>query len=946
MMILRRVLVPFLVLLACLPASARQAKAINISSPRGAMILAMERDSSGSLLLLTESSGIWATSDMGRTWSNENAGLPDSTMCALTVMPSGRSIVATGKGLYARDRGQRRWRHLSAPDSSYRQVFALGGTRVVALEQSGGLRVSDDEGLRWVRRPNEVSHRRYITTPEIVPGPEGILYAPGADAVVYRTSDAGISWSALPAPVDPGEINDLVLGKDGELYVSCHKRGAYVLRQGGERWEPATWGIDDVARIVRVRGAGLLVSKIVSDRLWYIASEGMPREIAVRGDVASEGLVLPDGTMLLNAYTALLESKDQGRTWRQFSRFTAWDLGSFDESVEVEVDEDGKVLASTGLSAFRSEDHGKSWQILSLMLGGFEAAASLGGGMLGLWYGDDGCQLSTDDGKTFHAFPADPNGPVVESMVRDRSGRLLAVTRPRRSPDGSRARDPRHERNLPSRLQRSVDGGMTWQPVGDSTTDLSMLRRIGRHLYGLVGSPPYYYSIRRSSDDGATWIDLSPGIRPNGFTVADGDTVIVATDIGAFLWDPRDGTRRLVKEGLPSERLTSVLSIPGKGVIGAGPELSFLPRGSMTWVPARSDLRWPTLLAADDSFLYLSAREPMGKVREYRFNGVRRLSIAELLRAVRPAPPADRWWEELPSVPSSNVRSFLPMHGGRLMVHSSGLQLFLLSPGAKTWTVVGPPPGIEYEGWVFSAAVEPGTDRLIAVTLGCVASTTDQGATWVREPFPKKDFLGSIVPGLGGESFYFDREEIGHRRPGDTVWTKCAEVTNYLGVTFLLPQEDGIVYVGLWGSGLARLERDRRTVRSINGDLLDPLTNTYCATGMWGQKMVDALIARPRGELFAAREGRLYRSFDRGNRWAQVRSVGDAINALVSTKRGDLYAATNLGVHRSTDGGGSWHAINGGLDVINAQKLVLGDDGHLYLMTADQRAYRSIRPVK
>ena len=34
--------------------------------------------------------------------------------------------------------------------------------------------------------------------------------------------------------------------------------------------------------------------------------------------------------------------------------------------------------------------------------------------------------------------------------------------------------------------------------------------------------------------------------------------------------------------------------------------------------------------------------------------------------------------------------------------------------------MVGPPPGIEYEGWVFSAAVEPGTDRLIAVTLGCV----------------------------------------------------------------------------------------------------------------------------------------------------------------------------------------------------------------------------------
>jgi photosystem II stability/assembly factor-like uncharacterized protein len=153
---------------------------------------------------------------------------------ALVVTPDG------GETWTDRPPGSRRDTHAMAthPDAPDR-VYAAAGD---------GFFVSDDRGDAWERRESGLD-RRYCWSVAVAPDDADEVYCsaatgPGAahgrtnpESYVYRSDDAGRSWTRLDAaPAGEGTTRP-VLAADGDWLWSLSNRGLHRSDDGGTTWD-------------------------------------------------------------------------------------------------------------------------------------------------------------------------------------------------------------------------------------------------------------------------------------------------------------------------------------------------------------------------------------------------------------------------------------------------------------------------------------------------------------------------------------------------------------------------------------------------------------------------------------------------------------------------------------------------------------------------------------
>ena len=432
---------------------------------------------------------------------------------ALVVNPRDPSIlyVGTDDGFFKSTDGAGSWNLLSTiPKDPW--VFTLDPTfpSTVYVAYTGSAETdsaatthllrSDDSGVTWTDlneagAPRIAKDTIYGIWFDTATNPSTI-YMYDDTAQVCRSTDRGTTWtrlsfsegqqalaffgtprSAPPIPAAAQHVLDSFLASFGEkdVYLTDAETGAEL-----GPIDPRTILVDPdhVSTFYAATGAGVYKS-IDSGRTWRKASTGLPDVTDPADAAVNSVLVDPNtpSTLFATTKTGIYRSTNGGAAWTLILKNSSSpdaDRGS----VVLAPSRPSRLYALTDAGLFRSDDGGTNWTQLN------------GAGVLG----------------------KERTGPFgrLTLVLADQPDTLFAV-----SEDAVRS---------PLYLYRSTDAGSSWQrtdvEVSDGAGGFNFSRGVvadpqhASTIYALIGSAPnnggLVHHVAKSTDAGATWIDLAP----------------------------------------------------------------------------------------------------------------------------------------------------------------------------------------------------------------------------------------------------------------------------------------------------------------------------------------------------------------------------------------------------------------------------------------------------
>lgn len=523
--------------------------------------LALDPKRADTLYAAAASGGLWRSTDAGATfhsvwpdsWTQAMGAVttaPDGTLYVGTGEPNpgGGSITYEGTGLYRSKDGGRTWTPLGLRDS--------GAISAITVDPASPRRI-------------------YVAA-------TGSLYNGGGDRGVYRSEDGGTSWQRILAGANEFTGATEIVVDGDRLYAVLwdHRRrpdlrtyggvgsGVFRSTDGGATWQRLGGGLPaegpDVGRIgLAVAGDRLyaIVNKSAgSFEGFYSSTDGgdnwsrTPANADLTNSQSSFGWwfgkvwVDPGDTEHVHvAGVALLTTKDGGATW------TADDTSMHVDHHAMVWDprRPGRVYLGNDGGVYRSDADGDGgWvksrhqpytQLYSAAISPQDVTRISGGaqdnGSLRSWGGDGFNEYLGGDGEENLINPADVNNVFAcyqyGNCFRSTDGGDTltyfadGTTYKRRNWFTPVVFDPRDPKVLyygSEVVNRSTDGGATWQPI---STDLS----------GGPGSDPLYTNY-------GTITSIAPA--------GDGRTVYAGTDDGR-VWITRNlgATWTKLAEGLP-----------------------------------------------------------------------------------------------------------------------------------------------------------------------------------------------------------------------------------------------------------------------------------------------------------------------------------------------------------------------------------------------------------
>jgi len=197
------------------------------------------------LVFAAKKSGLYRSTDKGRTWKDAFASLNLSaplpiTFAAVALAGEITYIFACAEGQILRslDAGQT-WQ-VAALDTPAPLVtalvaspnFAKDGTLLAATVQDGIFR-STDRGVTWtgwnfgLYDPN-INALAFVDSQ--------IIFA-GTQSGIFRSSNAGRSWRDTDFAVEWAPVSCLAVSRDGTIFAGTEADGLYVSCDEGKTWE-------------------------------------------------------------------------------------------------------------------------------------------------------------------------------------------------------------------------------------------------------------------------------------------------------------------------------------------------------------------------------------------------------------------------------------------------------------------------------------------------------------------------------------------------------------------------------------------------------------------------------------------------------------------------------------------------------------------------------------
>ena len=572
----------------------------------------------------------------------------------------------------------------------------------------------------------------YITALAMDPSNPAVLYA-GTDSALYKSTDSGATWAALPRPEgqEPGVFRILIdQASPPTLYVVCGRppsSGSLVKSAGTVTKSTdggATWTVDDTqgdpdrgmwSLLIDPRDPEVLYGKTADDIVrstdggatWHSIVERMPRLAEIPGLGPLSFAVDPlDGTMVC----ALPSEADLGYVFPPF-----------DEATRI-------FLIQRARLGFVSSDQGATWSLLT------DAAL----------------------GKLKARLRAAPGTPPAA---------VLAATGFLQSFMGT--------------LTEEVSGA-----EAEPTTFFVIDPADPRVIY--VGTE---YGVYKSTDGGATWSEASTGIPTPEITGATVDPVdtstIFATSADALYKSTDRGiTWNEILQGVgtfcmaPSDDLTLYYVMDWDG----GTRVMKSSDGGATWrvVAAPPASGASRLLAVDptDAATLYAVNEAVGVIQVFKST-----DGAATWRVIGGTDlPNHGGVSGLVVDPVAPTVLYVGIH------NTDGANgVFKSTDGGTSWRPVRSegwgPVGVTWiaRGSGTSPAIyaAEGTIDRVATGPGTVLRSTDGGSTWQRWPGdPPVDVGGIAVDPAGSSTVYVWGTEPGSFEPGSSLWALPDEMAS------------------------------------------------------------------------------------------------------------------------------------------------------------------------
>jgi photosystem II stability/assembly factor-like uncharacterized protein len=932
---------------------------MNATSPYGGRIMTLALDSTGDVLMGTHGGGVWKSTDDGDHWARAVEGLDNLFIRDLAVLGDGRIVAATARGAYVSADRAGHWNALSLPDSSFVTFAVSRGGAVFAFTRHGVLYRSMKGTPSWsvLARQPEIEYRNPYS---VIVNSKGHVFIGSAPTGVLRSTDNGESWTTLRGELDSTTSLSMAVGPEDRLFASVWNRGVFTSTDNGESWAPLE-ALGSRVSSIQFAPDGTMFMNAALPYVLRRSEDGGRHwtDSNVKGLQNGRILFGRNGLYFTHGGSTMFRSSDGGRTWVQCA-------SAFSETRSMTADGKGRVVVlDDNYLLHRTSDQGKTWQLVGAEL---DMVTSFAVGPKDVLFAGtfrSGFFASTDDGATWQRRIVGSIDTMTTSLAFDPDGNIYAGTF-QRSHDLPRA-DGRGSQTVweGGGLYKSTDGGSTWGVCGFPSTTISSLKNVRGDLYVTVGafrSPNFF----RSTDEGATWEDLSGGqTNIQAFAVLSRDTIYAGGYDGVLCTVDGGKSYRQLNDGLRSGFIEELVAVPGMGILARASELQYLAVGSSAWQSVGIPAGRPEHVFVSQGRLYCDLSFAYEWDDAGHDNGLYAAEISDVLATMVPEPPEAAFWEELTPPPLRGAAR-LEVDSTNNLYLADRDSILVSNDRGTTWRTIWCRDSVRGRSMVSSVegfVIDPDSGHLVLALAEDILKSTDGGRSWtpINDPFPRgpqpeadRDY--SYIREIGivshqtllvGVSSFSEKGALYASRNLGKDWTLVSDTLP--DIVLIAPRRDGVSFLGFAGYGLGRLDHNLSSFAFVNDSLWDARTLSWCGTCAGWQRTISTLEFTKRGVLYAGRSqsgtGFIYRSTDNGASWKQAAVLSNSIAALVATGERSLFAGTNLGVYFSTDAGKSWERRNGGLTSSTVSSMKRGGDGHLYLLTVDAHLYRSLRPA-
>jgi photosystem II stability/assembly factor-like uncharacterized protein len=496
--------------------------------------LAVVPGSPGTLLAGTRLSDIFVTTDAGQSWDPVTQGgyYPLALeVSAFQFLPSDPMTVyaASTEGFIRSTDGGNSWYYfgdLGAPIFTLVLDPANPNTLYAGSDAGYGIFKSIDGGSHFTQinknlplnQNSSGSYSPLIRSLVLDPDNPGTLYAGSYGNGLFKSTDAGASWSAAGNGMRNLFVSSLGFSPGPTLLAGTFDSGVYRSTDEGQSWSMSSAGIHestiyDLAADPSASGALYAATfdgvKASDDggATWRSADSGLPLAA-----VASLALVPSAGTLFAGTLGGgLLSSADGGASWSAVSGLSE----QYVSSIAVDPNDSSTLYAGSSHPydsshperVFKSTDAGKTWTQTGLNGQSFSidfivVSPARSSQVIAGSSNTAGYFQSLDGGQTWSTIATASNCGGVNGVLFDAPGSTIYLA-------GSGG------------VCKSADGGTTWTSatIGYLSSVQALLLDPSDHATLYAAAAPAVSGgtggVFRSTDAGQTWLALGAGLPPD-----------------------------------------------------------------------------------------------------------------------------------------------------------------------------------------------------------------------------------------------------------------------------------------------------------------------------------------------------------------------------------------------------------------------------------------------
>ncbi len=312
--------------------------------------------------------GVMASADGGTSWNASSSGLEGARVRSLAVLPGDPATLICGLSSFGLERsgdGGATWELRALTGWTVRALRRdpVQAGRVWAATFGGGLYRSDDAGLSWSWLAGSAG-MGWAETLEVVGG----SIVTGTDYGVERSTDGGASWTVDDLGASNPRVASMaaVGGSSQRLFVGLNAGGVYRSDDAGASWVQADQGLPPGAvwSLAADPGEETVAYAVAGDTFLYRTADSGASwaQVATQPPVSLEIATLavaPDGTVYVGS-GGVYRSLDGGATWSEVGTWTST-VKKVNRLVLVSTDPLVLYAATNGKGVWKYSEAGALW---------------------------------------------------------------------------------------------------------------------------------------------------------------------------------------------------------------------------------------------------------------------------------------------------------------------------------------------------------------------------------------------------------------------------------------------------------------------------------------------------------------------------------------------------------------------------------------------------------